>query len=322
MRGKGALFTAGLAALLTVLPARAQDTGQSIAVPNAAAPSSEAAPKPMRIRVGGNVEQAMLIHQVTPIYPAEAKEAHVQGTVVLHAIIMTDGTIKDLQLVSGPPMLCQAAMDAVRQWTYKPYLLNGNPVEVDTTISVVFTLGGSGESAPGFPATIDPQLKADILQLMEATHAADRAQEGVRLVFDSMRAQLLASIPATPNREKIVSAIEDKLIALVQGQEFMDGIAAVYAKYFSDDDVKALTQFYQTPAGQHLNEHMADVMADSGKVGRQIAAENLSRIFAEVCTEFPELQGQAGFCPASEEKKSQVVPPTAEPGGAGLGAVP
>jgi periplasmic protein TonB len=95
-----------------------------------------------RIRVGGNVQQANLIHQVMPVYPEIAKTAHIQGTVILHAIIAKDGTVQELQYISGPPLLMRSAMDAVRQWRYRPTLLNGEPVQVDTTISVVFTLGG------------------------------------------------------------------------------------------------------------------------------------------------------------------------------------
>ena len=103
-------------------------------------PPKAAAPK--SIRVGGNVAQANLIRQVTPVYPPIAKTAHISGTVLLHAIIGKDGTVQDLQYISGPPLLMKNAMDAVRQWRYKPTLLNGEPVDVDTTISVVFTLGG------------------------------------------------------------------------------------------------------------------------------------------------------------------------------------
>lgn len=94
------------------------------------------------IRVGGNVQAANLIRQVQPTYPQIAKTAHVSGTIVLHAIISKDGSISELTYVSGPPLLMRNAMDAVRQWRYKPTMLNGEPVEVDTTISVVFTLGG------------------------------------------------------------------------------------------------------------------------------------------------------------------------------------
>jgi periplasmic protein TonB len=101
-------------------------------------------PKPtqQRVRVGGNVQAAKMVRQITPLYPQIAKTAHVQGTVILHAIIAKDGSVQELTYVSGPALLMRSAMDAVRQWRYQPTLLNGEPVEVDTTISVVFTLSG------------------------------------------------------------------------------------------------------------------------------------------------------------------------------------
>src|SRR3984885_10833018 len=97
---------------------------------------------PTRIKVGGQVQAANLLHQVLPVYPAIAKTAHVSGTVRLHAVIAKDGTIQELQYVSGPALLMRAAMDAVHDWRYHPTMLNGEPVEVDTTIDVVFSLGG------------------------------------------------------------------------------------------------------------------------------------------------------------------------------------
>ena len=101
-------------------------------------------PKPtqQRIRVGGNVQSAKMIRQVQPVYPQIAKTAHVQGTILLHAIIAKYGSVQELTYVSGPPLLMKAAQDAVREWRYQPTLLNGEPVEVETTISVIFTLGG------------------------------------------------------------------------------------------------------------------------------------------------------------------------------------
>jgi len=75
-------------------------------------------------------------------YPAIAKAARIQGTVVLQATISKGGTIEGLRVLSGPPMLQQAAEEAVRTWRYRPYLLNGEPVEVETQVNVVFTLGG------------------------------------------------------------------------------------------------------------------------------------------------------------------------------------
>ena len=77
---------------------------------------------------------------VQPTYPPEAKAAGIEGSVLLHAIIGKDGKIESLQLISGPAELSKSALDAVKQWTYKPYLLNGNPVAVDTTITVTYSL--------------------------------------------------------------------------------------------------------------------------------------------------------------------------------------
>jgi protein TonB len=83
-----------------------------------------------------------LIHRVQPLYPPMAKIARIQGAVVLHAMISREGTIENLQVVSGHSMLVPAAIDAVRQWRYRPYVLNGQPVEVDTQVTVNFVLGG------------------------------------------------------------------------------------------------------------------------------------------------------------------------------------
>jgi protein TonB len=92
------------------------------------------------VRVGGNVQAARIINRIQPVYPPLARQTRISGTVRLHAIISKDGTIKELEVVSGHPLLQQAALDAVRQWRYQPTLLNGEPVEVDTTIDVIFSL--------------------------------------------------------------------------------------------------------------------------------------------------------------------------------------
>jgi protein TonB len=97
---------------------------------------------PARIKQGGNVTAASIITQTRPVYPALARQARIQGNVVLHAIIDKDGKVAQLEVISGHPLLVQSALDAVKQWRYKPTLLNGDPVEVDTTITVTFTMGG------------------------------------------------------------------------------------------------------------------------------------------------------------------------------------
>jgi protein TonB len=97
---------------------------------------------PKKIAISSGVATGLLIQEVRPIYPPIAKAARQSGTVVLHALISKTGTIEDLKVISGNAMLQSAALDAVRQWRYRPYMLNGEPVEVDTTINVVFNLGG------------------------------------------------------------------------------------------------------------------------------------------------------------------------------------
>jgi len=95
---------------------------------------------PTRIRFGGNIPKPKLIKEVNPIYPEAAKANGVQGTVKLHVILAKDGSVRQAELVSGDPLLVQAAIDAVKQWRYRPALLNGQPVEVDNEVSVVFHL--------------------------------------------------------------------------------------------------------------------------------------------------------------------------------------
>jgi protein TonB len=95
---------------------------------------------PASLSVGGDVQAALLIHQVTPAYPAIAKDARIQGTVRLSAIIAPDGTVKDLKVISGSPLLTDSAVNAVKKWVYRPTYLNGVPVEVITEIIVKFNL--------------------------------------------------------------------------------------------------------------------------------------------------------------------------------------
>jgi TonB family protein len=126
----------------SISAASAVDTpGGSGATPAAGAPPRPAdSSKPLR--VGGNVMDAKKTNNVLPVYPQIAKTAHVQGTVLLHAIIGKDGSVEELQFISGPPLLMRAAMDAVRQWQYSSTLLKGEPVRVETQIQVIFALGG------------------------------------------------------------------------------------------------------------------------------------------------------------------------------------
>ena len=109
-----------------------------------AVPAPPAAPvtaTPPRLSVMATIEAAKLIAQTQPVYPVLALQARIQGNVILHAVITKDGRVSELQVVSGDPRLVKSALDAVVQWRYQPTLLNGQPVEVETTITVSFVLG-------------------------------------------------------------------------------------------------------------------------------------------------------------------------------------
>ncbi len=109
-------------------------SSQPVAVPKVATPQ--------RVRVSTGVSSGLLIKKVTPNYPPLARQARIQGKVILQAEISKEGTIQNLQLISGHAMLAPAAIEAVKQWRYKPYLLNGEPVAVETQVEVNFSLSG------------------------------------------------------------------------------------------------------------------------------------------------------------------------------------
>src|SRR5437660_6018364 len=165
-------------------------------------PPSDASPRrevhihaPAGTKIGPNdkVVPGTLLRRVNPTYPPLARQTRISGTVRFHVTITTEGSVQDLQVVSGHPLLVQSATDAVRQWKYQPTLLNGQPVEVDTTIDVIFSLdegpGTSTESAsplaPQLP--IDPQLKAEILRLFEVMHLKEQTAKTSNAMVDSLR---------------------------------------------------------------------------------------------------------------------------------------
>jgi periplasmic protein TonB len=102
--------------------------------------ASTIAPAPKRRRVPARIAEANLVYDVAPKYPPEAGRERIEGTVVLMAVIGKDGTVRDVQVESGLPLLAQAAIEAVKQWRYRPYLLNGQPVEIDSQITINFNL--------------------------------------------------------------------------------------------------------------------------------------------------------------------------------------
>jgi|ERR1022692_4307 protein TonB len=116
---------------------RSQDQANPPAVQSGAAQRPEL---PQRVRVSQGVSTGLIVKKVQPRYPEKARQNRIQGTVVLHALISKEGDVVDLSAVSADPLLVKSAVKAVKQWKYKPYLLQGNPVEVDTQILVNFAL--------------------------------------------------------------------------------------------------------------------------------------------------------------------------------------
>jgi TonB family protein len=112
----------------------------SAAAPAATMDLETSTPVAKRIRVGGNVQAANLVSRVDPVYPPLAKQAQIQGTVSLSAVIGKDGHVQDIRVISGHPLLVQAALDAVKEWVYRTTSPNGEPVEVSTTIEINFAL--------------------------------------------------------------------------------------------------------------------------------------------------------------------------------------
>jgi TonB family protein len=131
--------TASATAAATSAPARIHVLTPAT-VEEAPTTVDETQTEPGTLQVGSGVMAGNILSKTQPVYPQEAKDQKIQGAVVLDAVISKDGSIKSLKLVSGPKELSQSAWDAVKQWTYKPYLLNGNPTEVETTITVNYHL--------------------------------------------------------------------------------------------------------------------------------------------------------------------------------------
>lgn len=103
---------------------------------------NNASKAPAQLTVSAEEMSGNLLTKSIPIYPPEAKKNKIQGKVVLNAVIGTDGRMESVRVLSGPDELQQSALDAVRQWTYKPYFLNGQPVEVETIINIIYSLKG------------------------------------------------------------------------------------------------------------------------------------------------------------------------------------
>ncbi|MGA8103623.1 MAG: TonB family protein [Candidatus Acidiferrales bacterium] len=315
MRATAGVLILGVLSMVFAVAAHPQDQSTPSDAKPAASDAKTPASGPAPLKVGANVMSAKLTHQVSPVYPPIAKTAHIEGTVVLKVVVAKDGKVQDVQFVSGPPLLQRAAMDAVKQWTYQPTLLNGEAVAVETTVEVIFKLSeaapggapvhteeGAGGVPPSLPKespAIDPQYKTDVLHLLDVMHYREMAAKGAKESFQSSRSRLNGSFPDTPNRDKIVDAFASKMVDLIQSQDFSDKIVAVYHQYLSDDEVNSLTQFYTTPAGQRFSAIEVEMFSSLAQAGNQVARDGLPGIFKGLCNDYPELQGKAKFCPAA-----------------------
>jgi periplasmic protein TonB len=126
-------------ALVTSVFTNAQQSGTGGDFSTPSAPKSDTS-NPSRVRISEKVAQVLAIKKIPPNYPKDARQAGIQGSVVMKAVIDTNGDVVDLTLIQGHPKLAPAAIDAVKQWKYKPYLLNGWPVNAEMQITVNFTL--------------------------------------------------------------------------------------------------------------------------------------------------------------------------------------
>jgi periplasmic protein TonB len=134
MRVTCVILVTAFATSLFAVPVRSQDLLQS--------ETSQAQPavQMTRIKQNGTITRKALTHSVAPVYPTKARNERIQGTVRLHLIIAKDGSVQQAEVISGDKLLAQSALEAVRQWKYKVTLLNGEPVEVDTTEDLIFSL--------------------------------------------------------------------------------------------------------------------------------------------------------------------------------------
>ncbi|HYB60742.1 MAG TPA: energy transducer TonB [Methylomirabilota bacterium] len=153
-------------------------------------PGTMEPPPPAKDSAGHSVKPPIIARTVPPKYPALARQAHVQGTVVLHGTIGKDGKVKNLTVVSGDPLLSKAAMDAVRQWQYQPTLLDGRPIEVETTVSVTFKLDEKSNQPQGSssqePSPSQPQF-APSSQTQSPTTQASQGQSQPQALTQDLR---------------------------------------------------------------------------------------------------------------------------------------
>ena len=239
---------AALAVLLLSFPAAAQQ------------PSPAVTPQPQiaqRVRVSQGVAQGLLVRKVNPVYPPLARQARISGTVVLRVIIGTDGSIESLTLVSGHPMLAPAAIDAVKQWKYKPFLLNGQPQKVDTEVTVNFELSprspaddlASGRSAgqSGNPTTaVSPEAALSELQ---------KKYPGLLPEFGQLLGKLQKNIqfPEARSQSRLMPLLPESTILYAAFPNYGDAVHQAQAIFHKELEQSEVLRAWWQQAGSGAN---------------------------------------------------------------------
>ncbi|HEY6448699.1 MAG TPA: TonB family protein [Acidobacteriaceae bacterium] len=248
---------------------------------------------PNKIAISSGVAQRMRTGGDSPQYPAIAKAAHVEGMVVLQATISTQGTVENLHVISGPPMLQAAALDAVRTWTYKPYLLNGQAVEVETQVNVIFSLPHGGAAADAqagqgpqsmqvLGAAVPPGTTPDDLKPPQHPITPEQTQELMQLtglttlqrkMIDGLMPTLRQSMPPYMPQD-VLTDFEGRLV----GGDMQALIVEAYQRHFSSEDADAMIAFYQTPAGRRAILMLPVLMKELQEGEAQLGQETMRKV--------------------------------------------
>jgi TonB family protein len=269
---------------------------------------NSAKPNSMRIHVAENVPKASV--QTPPVYPQAAIDQRIEGKVVLHIIIGGEGTVKESSVLSGPPLLAQAAVDAVKGWQYQTMSLNGSPLEMDTTVTLNYALGPpptvlvNNRPLPAFSPEaitlrqqqhpplpgVDLDTAADIRRLIEVTGMRNVVTAFFGSHIVGIRALLFKDLPASVDREKVANRFQEELQRRIASGQVLDVVIPIYAKHFTHEEIKSILAFYDTPAGKRYAQEAPSLMWNINDVaGPYWMNTVLPEIFKQMSAEYPEL---------------------------------
>ena len=231
-------------------------------------PTTQAPPPAPVVRVGGPIKEPTKIKSVAPVYPDAAKQAGVQGVVILECTISPRGDVSEVKVLRGIPLLDQAAVDAVKQWVYTPTLLNGVPVPVIMTVTVNFKLSAGPLPAEAPPAaaaptptpapvptpTGSPEKIADIRRLLELNGSRAATLQVMDLMLRQVRER---ARPGTP--PEILEALENELKA----EHVEEWTVPFYDKYFTHEEIREYIRFYETPSGRKLSDTLPELLEET-----------------------------------------------------------